>query len=516
MKALVLLVCFLLTTNISRSQEYERPPAFAQKVYSDIFMAMNDNSIRPKLLLSKNTKDIAERIKNDHDNGQSIIVIGQGLIDICRSFGKDSMNALAHVLGHEMAHVFRHNNDITRVGSGYASEELKKELKNFNDSLNFNIIERQADEFASFYCHVAGYETGHIGANVLDSIYKRFNLSDAKLKRYPNLSERKEIVRSSEDKMKVLKLLYDDGNLALVSGNYIAAQKFFATIIDYNYKSREMWNNLGVAYLMDAIDELDTIKYPYFFPLQIDIRTNLERSLDRNLKDEVREKLEMALLYFGYSIKQSDEYGAGLMNKAITEFLLEDFGKMNRTLDIVEDMNDSDLTISVHNLRAIYFDKLGDKEMALKTLSKCIDSSELARRNYKLINDEVELSSFSKVEITNQELMNVTWPVPIYSKEQMSAGRKLIASLFDPTDIYLKVFMKLWLSEDFTCFQWDINESIFEVWKKNVGIVINEKNWNDYRNNCDRYFKFGNTEFIVFGTIILKKDLETILLFRIK
>ncbi len=497
------------------SQEYSKPPVFAQKVYNDIFLAMNEKTVKPKLELSNDPKEIASRIPVDK-SGKSVVVIGKGLIDMCRNFGKDSMNALAHILGHEMAHVFKHNNDIYRVGSGYASEELRKELKNFNDSLNFNVIERQADEFSAFYCHVAGYKTGYIGGIVLDSIYRRFNLTDAKLKKYPRLVERKEIVKSSDDKMKVLKLMFDEGNLALISGNYEAAQKFFGIIIDHNYKSREMWNNLGVAFLMDAIDELDTLDFPYLFPLSIDFHSYLEKSNERSLTNDTREKLETALLYFGYATQLSNDYAIGFMNKAITEFLLEDFVQMNRSLEIAEQFKDPNITYSVNILRAIHLDKTGNEKQATKMLFDISEYSELARRNYNIITEKMSVYSGSNSQINLTESLELSWPAPMYAKEHTEAGRELIQSLIDPSNTNSKVNLKFWNSEDFECMRWDVNKSIFEVWKKKKKVTIDEKDWSQYVLKCDRYYKFCNTEFAVFGSVVLKKDMESVMLFRVK
>jgi tetratricopeptide (TPR) repeat protein len=382
--------------------------------------------------------------------------------------------------------------------------------------LNFNVIERQADEYSAFYCYVAGYKTDHIGEAVIDSIYKRFNLTDKKLKKYPKLSERKLIVKASQDKMKVLKLMFDHGNLALVSGNYEAAQKFYRTIIDYNYKSREMWNNLGVSYLLDAMDDLDSSDYPYLFPLQIDFNTYLEKSTVRSLDDYTEEKLEEALLYFGYAIQNSDDYAIGYLNKAITEFLLENYVQMNRTLEIAEQLYDPYINYSVNILRAIYLDKTGDKKKALKMLSDISYKSELASRNYKLIEGETGVSINSLYQESFKDTLRLEWPLPNYSSEHVVAGKKLIESLIDPNDKNANVSLKILNTDSFECMYWNIKKSKLEVIRKKEPLNFDDKNWSQQIQKSNIYYKFGNTEFAVFGSLILKKDLESIDLYRVK
>ncbi len=492
-------------------QSYLRPPAFAKKVYDDIFVCMDDNRTdKPTLYLSDNPKEIATRIPSD-TYGNSVIVIGKGLIDICRNFGKDSMNALAHVLGHELAHVFKHQNDISMVGNGYASVDLKKQLKKFNDSLNFHVIERQADEYAAFYCHVAGYRTVHVGEAVLDSIYKRFNLTDAKLKKYPSLEERKLIVKNSEEQMKALKLMFDEGVLSLVAGNYKGAQEFFKTILKYQFNSREMYNNLGVAYLMEALQELDTLEFPYLFPLQIDIQSKLDRVTERSITDDTREKLEQALRQFKIATLNAKDYSIGFINKAIVEFLLEDYDEMKLSLDKAEKTGDSYTEFSASILRAIHLHKGGKKDEALQVLSCIAFKSELARRNYGIMEGkETELKSKSINDWS--EILSLEWPNPVYSKEQIAEGRRAIEKLGENSGVSLR----LWTSDEFQSRRWGFKKTIVDIQSKKEAIVIDELKWETLKKSADIFYEFGDSEFIVKGSLILKRKFESINIYRIK
>ena len=511
---LLILACLCLQVNVIQSQTYERPPAFAKKVYDDLYRAMDDNhTLKPRLVLSLDPKEIATRIPSN-EQGESVVVIGQGLIDLIRNFGKDSMNALAHVLGHEMAHVFKHQNDLKMVGSGYASVDLKKQLKNLNDSLSFLVMERQADEFASFYCHVAGYKTLHVGAAVLDSIYIRFKLKDSKLKKYPPLLERKEIVKNSHEKMKALKIMFDDGVLALVSGEYAAAQQFFRTILKYQYTSREIYNNLGVSYLMDAIDDLDSLEYPYLFPLQIDIHTKLDQITERSLNDDTRYKLEQALNCFEKATFNSKDYAIGYVNKGIVAFLLEDYEVMFTSLESAEKLYDPYVEYSVNILKAIHLDRTGKKKDALKMLSNISEKSDLARRNYEVLSGKMMPRGTNNSEVTSITGLATEWPVPVFGKEQMAEGRRLIEALGDSSQSGTNLM--IWDTGTFEAKRWKINKAMVDIYQKKEVLNISAEDWNKLTKSSDKYYKFGNNEYVVFGDLVLKKGMESSVLYRVK
>ena len=58
-----------------------------------------------------------------------MITVGQSFLDLTRKFGIDSSNARAHVLSHELAHLFLNHGFASIIGTGFASKEISKELK---------------------------------------------------------------------------------------------------------------------------------------------------------------------------------------------------------------------------------------------------------------------------------------------------------------------------------------------------------------------------------------------------
>ena len=100
---LILIFCANIISGIAQSQEV---PAFVKKVYNDISETMGNGKVLiPKLVLSENPKEVASYFPNGVNGNGAEVVVGIKFIELVRGFGADSSNALAHVLGHELAHI---------------------------------------------------------------------------------------------------------------------------------------------------------------------------------------------------------------------------------------------------------------------------------------------------------------------------------------------------------------------------------------------------------------------------
>lgn len=366
------MLIFITTVNAQEA------PAFVKKVYEDMYSAMsNGNVVKPKLKISDDIKEVATYFPPTNE-----IIVGTEFIKLCRTFGKDSMNAMAHVLGHELAHLLLQQNDFVKtIGSGYASTEFNNQIKKIHKTLKDTLFERQADEYATFFAHASGYNTVKVGENVLDSIYKHFKLTDKELSKYPSLKERKAICSASAKKMNVLKSLFDYANLATVSGNYDFAISCYNTIIKEKFPSREIYNNLSVVYLLKAIKEIDTIDFPYFFPIEIDFKSRLY-SNERSIFSEFEENLIEAIRLSESALGNKKDYSKAWLNKAIAEFLLERKVDGQYSLHKAEENADNLSKNDIEIMKALFEHKFGVKQLALFSLSFLAKTDALAEQNY--------------------------------------------------------------------------------------------------------------------------------------
>ena len=354
----ILLASLFLVCLYGKCQEYSTPPEFAQKVYDDIYSTMSDGKTnKPRLFVSDEPSEVATFDPSGSEpisGGEPIIKLGVNFIELVRNFGKDSSNALAHVLGHELAHVILRQNDmINIVGSGYASTEFNKEIKKYKNILRDSLFERQADEYAALYAHMSGYKTTGLGVVLLDSIYTRFKLTDPKLSRYPSLKERKEIVIFSEKKMSVLNKMFDASILCILSENYEMGDALNRAIKQENFSSREIHNNLGVSALVQGIHLLDTLEYPYDFPIALDISTRLNTTQERSIGADAKAMLEIAHEHLMNATEMSATYYSAWLNDAVVQFILGDEKLYNIAIINLSDCTDSEILNKLEVLKSI-------------------------------------------------------------------------------------------------------------------------------------------------------------------
>lgn len=479
-------------------------PAFVVKVYNDLFKAMSVSSVNQPALKynSDNDKLIVEYYSGLQDGTTGSIIIGSKFIDVIRSFGSDSSNALAFVLGHEMGHVFFKQSDyIESIGSGYASKDLKKKLRGIKDSLYSNVFERQADERAAFFAHLAGYKTTHLGDKVLDKIYKEFKL-DANLDKYPPLEERKLIAVTSAKKMAFLNSIFDVANISLVSGKYDISKDLFQIIINEGFQSTEVMNNIGLTYLLKAI-EIDTIFNKYTFPCFIDTESKLSSiEHQRSLADDVTELLEKAEGIFLDNCQK--KYIPSYINLAITYFLL---GNMEETNFYISKANKEGI-IEATTLLAIVEHFKGNLNESKDFFVKNSTISPVAKRNLENLFTE---NKNSKIRSTNMKLFDYV----VFDLNSPFFDSKLMACT--KGDSLTKLLNVETLKFCFTAFNSDIYSS-YKIKNTNNSLKLVQVNGfndvissDDLLNNSERIFVSNQYTYYKYKSwvIQLSKDGKT-------
>jgi hypothetical protein len=387
----IIFILFFCTNIIYGFAQSQEVPAFVKKVYNDISETMGDGKVLiPKLVLSENLKEVASYFPNGINGNGAEVVVGIKFIELVRGFGADSSNALAHVLGHELAHIILgQNKELKRLGSGYASTEFNKQLKKVNETLRDSIWERQADECAAFYAHMSGYNTIDISSRLLDSIYIQFELKESQMTRYPPLKERKLITTASGKKMTVLKKMFDVANIATITGNYDMAIAFYETIINENFPSKEIHNNLGLVYLLKAYKYIDTLEFPYKLPFELDLESNLY-SNTRSLSNESEELLNEAIKQFKFATQIDDNYYVSWLNRSICEFLLND-NKFESSILNASRSDDNKIKMHAELMKILHKHKYGDSKEALASLKLFQTVDELAKFNFQLLNSNEKI-----------------------------------------------------------------------------------------------------------------------------
>lgn len=291
------LLCLLLTPSFIQAQPGFK--AAAENVLDKLYN-VNGNKIYPKpaIEIVSDERSAAQFIRRSNT-----IQVGVKIFEVCRVFGKDSLAALAFIIGHEMAHSFQIN---TRQTSFLAYDK--------EDGANAD-SEKDADIQGLFNAWLAGYNTSDLLPYIIEGVYVAYDLKGKNLAGYPTLDERKRTAKEVRLIVTELIRMYETGNYLAAIGQYDLAAACFR-YVEARYKGREVYNNLGVSMVLQAMNISEKNVDPYIFPLELDCDTRLKKpKADRGPDDLTPEQwqkrgelLAKAADYFALAGKMDYEY----------------------------------------------------------------------------------------------------------------------------------------------------------------------------------------------------------------
>lgn len=299
-----------------------------RKVFDQLVLAYGSAKTAPELVVTKQKQDRPAFYKFDK---KPIVTIDTYLFTICRSFGKDSLNALSVVIGHELAHYYNEHSFCTDFAFAIRNknEVFSKKVKLIDKNQKI-IYETQADDKGLFYAAIAGYDPFEVQPKLLDAIYTQYQLKDTD--GYPTKVQRKEIAKNALLKAKKLYETYTLGLKYIQEKNYDKAIEAFNTV-NNDFPSRENYNNLGVAKTRKALDlkEPNAIEKAsserFLYPIEIENKSRLNKEITRSLDDnseEIEQLLKDAQNDFQEAIRLDPSFTKGYINLACVLDLLED------------------------------------------------------------------------------------------------------------------------------------------------------------------------------------------------
>lgn len=257
------------------------------------------------------------------------IILDRNFYEICKSFGKDSLNAFSIVLSHELAHYYSDHTFCTDFAYVLRNDdkELSQKLKNFSKS-QMMVLETEADNKAIFYSAMAGYDPFKIHEALLDKIYAEYNLPD-NIEGYPTKTERKKIYQQTTANAEKLYHNFLQGLAFLKSGEYDKSIQEFEKL-NRHFPSRENYNNLGVAKAYKVLENKPLTRNEYLYPekftypFSIDSISYLQKSAERSYQNsiELETLLKSAQKDFEKAISLDPDYVKSYVNLACVYDLL--------------------------------------------------------------------------------------------------------------------------------------------------------------------------------------------------
>lgn len=216
------------------------------------------------------------------------IQVDEEFYDLCTSFGSDSLNALACILGHELSHHYN-SHGLTYSFAEILNSELQPSSISEANSQLLKLKETEADYFGLFYGYIAGYDNYQLFPIVLDSVYKHYKIPE-KLKNYPTKSERIKIGNNAVKKINQCVSVFKAAQFLYIKKEYQAALTCMTYLLNY-FPSKEIYNNVAVMKMQLAIEKMPKGKIWFAYPFEYDSKSRLYYSATRSYSEDDNEQI---------------------------------------------------------------------------------------------------------------------------------------------------------------------------------------------------------------------------------
>jgi tetratricopeptide (TPR) repeat protein len=402
-KNYILLLLLIFTISLGAQDCRER----VSLVYENIIQSIGNNSIFPPELYFSNQESSVAEMTSDG------ITIEQKVIDMfCNDINFE--DKISYVLAHELAHHYLQHSWMSNTGLSYASS-IGEFIEDSSPTYSRNqrkLAESQADLYAGFYGQISGYKTLENASETLRAIYEEYSLPK-ETSGYPSFDERIDIIKSKINEANDLAFLFEVGNVLLLNKDYKYAMHCFEKILK-KFNSREIYNNLGLTYLLHGISIHDSKINSLLYPVSIDFTTRAEISLTRgNLTDDPIEMINQSSKLFTLSLALDPTYLPAQKNDIIAKFILKsDYKKRKEYVNNIQNL-DSEFLADLQVINSIICGKKVNKKIASK-------GSYISKLNTSDIEIKEEADKDLMLEKIGLSVMDI----------YMNDGRKILDSKF--------------------------------------------------------------------------------------
>ena len=334
------IILLLLSFNLF-AQVNKKKLVVAQEIFDNLVNAYASNKSAPLLkILPKNSpRIVAQYIASPSPTVQ----VDETVFDICMTFGKDSANAFAIILSHELAHYYNDHNwcsdyafALRNSALGNTLNKVSKESKIEKESI--------ADSYGLFYSSLAGYKPFDVFSPLLDKIYKQYKLPEV-VAGYPSKKERKEINKVQKQKIETLVPVFEAGIVLQYLKNYEEAALCFEYLTKF-FPSREMYNNYGVSKISQALKYKTPEAVSFIYPIEIDASSRIYSQTERgddtlNQEKKFKELVQDAKVAFEKAISLDPKYVKSHINLACLYDIRGNYQAALGVVNEVEGLGDS-------------------------------------------------------------------------------------------------------------------------------------------------------------------------------
>lgn len=366
-----------------------------QRVYDNIATAMGLWE-RPELVFEPFTESSVAAVQFTKNR----IIFEEKAYDICASFGERTEDAIALILGHELAHYkYQHNwgEDFT---SSFALSDVHRSIGAANVQLEqMHYWETQADQQGGIFAYLGGYNTIGLAEPLFKKIYTQYGFPE-QMAEYPDLDDRIAIANQNAVLLQEAIRIFETGNYAFLTGEYELATQCYEHIISRGFAGREVYNNHGVALAQQAITMMGPEEVRFVYPLEIDLHSRLVGHRGGPTPAEVL--LRKAALRFQQASMYDPDYATAYVNLSCAHILLDNYLDADyyaaKGKSVAAQVEDFTAVENAEVVEALIDAKLGNNKEAEKRLS------ELAKKGNYWAAANLELLEGKKLAEINMEI----------------------------------------------------------------------------------------------------------------
>jgi tetratricopeptide (TPR) repeat protein len=368
-----------------------------QHLFTTIANSFGQAKPIPKLEITKTCKSSAKYLPSEQK-----IQIEECLIQLTKSFGKDSTNALAIIMGHELAHYYKSHEWSREFAYSLRGTKISEAIS----SEKSDFIEAQADQIGLLQVALCGYQPYEVYKKLIGAIYSKYKLGD-KIPGYPTKTERIKIAESVAYNSLEMYPVYMAGVfLSSIDENEFATECFEKVL--KVYPSREVLNNIAVCKMREIVKNTSKLHLPFIFDLEIDPITRLKKPTLRGADSETDEEvlLNNAMRFLENAILTDKTYSEAYYNLALCYILKGDYEIAIGKLHEAGAIPSSVLSTKFIMLKSIAYYMDGQQDKALNTMKLLKESSKKNDYNKEIICKGLAFFN-SKVELNNWLKMNI-------------------------------------------------------------------------------------------------------------
>ena len=406
----------------------------AERLLREMIFLFGDTHLKeaPSIHITSTFKFGARYINNR-------IEIEQQILDICRSLGADSSNALAFVIGHELTHFFQGETDHAN-----AREPYQAFFYGFNSGVR---IEREADLQGAFMSYLAGFSPQTVLPSFLTKLYQNYQIDESNMANYPSRDERE---KSFDEMLKLLEKAIEIHRSAIylsILGEHYLATQGYSYLLTF-YKGKEIYHNLGLNQLLQALNTGKYIWDPALYPVEIDLNTRLRKPISRApqiLDDHRKRLLTEAIDNLSVAIERSAGDFSSHLNKLCALILLQKYGEARVELSAIQGLQLSkEKTERLRIMEALLYIKEGKQDLEnganlLKRLTKSSDEliKRIAKHNYSVyIKEKISPATTPRTESSTISLLPNKPDLSSLGKKEPISKRVAWSFLKDGQDTY--------------------------------------------------------------------------------